>query len=171
MKQLVVLIGCAVFLSGLGGCQTGDVRNVKNIDYSRIAGTWKAEKSPWQIVISKDGLVESAIFPMGEAMVIPNKTTYIDMKDGSKSSYKSGDFPLYYYPERSELEVTIKVEKIHIKFLDNEIKGSNETLFVGAISEDGKQWDAVIAERFDYGPRFPQGEITPKLMKFIKISN
>ncbi len=169
MKLKIVLL--VILMNYVSGCQSSNVRNVKNVDYSRIAGTWKAEKLAWQIVISEDGLVESAIFPMGEAMVKPNETTFILMKDGGKSSYKSGDFPLVYSPEDNVLEVTINVEKIHIKFLDNEIKGSNKTLFTGTISKDGRKWEGFKVEEFDYGPRFPQVKVTPDPIEFIKVKS
>lgn len=160
------------FVLYIAGCQPDSTIEDKP-DFSKIAGTWKAENSVWQIVISEKGFVESALFPMGEVTVIPNKTVEIIMKDKSKSSFKSGDFPLSYDPIHGELNVTISVEEIHVKFLDNEIKGSNESMFTGFISSDGKEWDATLIELFDYGPRFPQEEedIDGVPMKFIKVED
>lgn len=171
--KALLLITLALYIAG---CQPGEtVENGKDIkpDYSTIAGTWKAENSVWQIVISEDGKVESALFPMGQVRVIPNKTVEIIMKDKSKSRFKSGDFPLYYDPEHGELNVTINVIDIQVKFLDNEITGNNESMFTGFISEDGKEWDATLIELFDYGPRFPQEEedIDGVPIKFIKVED
>jgi len=164
---LIIPLFCAI------GCQPGNVTNPGDTDHSKIAGTWKAEKSLWQIVITEDGLVKSAVFPMGEATVIPNETTYITMKDDTKSSYRSGDFPLVYDPKHSELEVTIMIEEFHIRFLDNRIDGNHEAVFFGEISDDGTTWDGSVVEIFDYGPRLPQGEegIMPVPIKFTKVSN
>ena len=53
------------------GCQPANVRN-DNIDYGPIAGTWKAEKGPWQVVISDEGKVVSAIHPLGEVFLVEN---------------------------------------------------------------------------------------------------
>ena len=164
----------AVLTTLIAGCQPGNVQNTgKKIDYSKIAGTWKAEDAPWQVMISKEGKVMSAVHALGAALVKPNEITYITMKDDSKSSYTGGDFTLIYEPAKREMEVTINLESIHIRFLDNKLDGSNQTIIGGVISEDYTTWDAEVIEVFDYGPRFPQeeGDIYPKSVKFNKISN
>lgn len=175
MKYKTLLIICLLSSAFclFSGCQPGNIRKDQNIDYSKIAGTWKAEKAFWQVVITEDGKVESAIIQFADAPVKPNATTHIEMKDGSISSFKSGKFTLVYDPLKSVLEVNLDIEKIDIKFLDNEIKGKNYIIIGGTISDDGKTWDADVIERFDYGPRFPQDEedVYPEPIKFHKISN
>lgn len=121
-----------------------------------VAGTWKAKGSPWKIVLSPKGTVTSAVIPMGEVEVRPNRTTKVEMKDGSFSAYKAGDFVVEYAPETRELFVSVRIEEIHIRFLDNAIDGSSTDRFVGPVSEDGRTWMADWISVFDYGPRFPQ---------------
>ena len=163
---IIIIVLCLVF----SGCQPSSTRSNQTIDYSPIAGTWKAENSPWQVTISDEGKVISAIHPLGEVVVKPNETTTIEMKDGSKSTYTGGDFTLIYEPEKKEMEVTLKVEKIHIRFLDNEIKGNSETTIVGFISGDFKRWNTDVIEKNDYGTQFPQSEIpNPIPTTFLKI--
>lgn len=173
MKHLpfTILAFCLILL--IAGCQPGKVRNNQKIDYSPIAGTWKAEEGVWQVTISKEGKVVSVIHPLGTVEVKPNKTVYAEMKDGSQSSYTGGDFTLIYDPDRREMEVTIKMEKIHVKYLDNEIIGTTETIIGGYLSGDFMVWDVDMLEIFDYGPRFPQNEedIIPIHREFHKISN
>lgn len=121
-----------------------------------IAGTWKAQDSPWKIVLAPDGTVTSAVIPMGEVEIRPNRTTKVEMMDGSYSTYKAGDFIVEYIPNTRELFVSVEMEKIHIVFIDNVIDGNSNDRFIGPISEDGKTWTADWINIFDYGPRFPQ---------------
>jgi hypothetical protein len=121
-----------------------------------IAGTWKAQDSPWKIVLSTDGTVSSAVIPMGVVEVRPNQTTKIEMKDGSYSTFKAGDCAVEYIPTMRELFVSVQMEEIHVVFLDNVVDGNSIDRFIGPVSEDGKVWTADWITVFDYGPRFPQ---------------
>ena len=139
--------------------------------YIGIAGTWKAQDSPWKIVLSPDGAVSSAVIPMGEVEIKPNQTTRVEMKDGSYSTFKAGDCMVEYTPETRELFVSVEMEKIDIRFLDNVIAGNSIDRFVGPVSEDGKFWMADWITVFDYGPRFPQepNDISATPLIFEKI--
>jgi hypothetical protein len=121
-----------------------------------VAGTWKAQSSPWEIVLSRDGTVTSAVIPMGRVRIRPNQTTKVEMKDGSFSTYTAGDCPVDYKPANRELFVSIEMQDIHIKFMDNVIDGNSVDRFVGPVSQDGKVWMADWISVFNYGPRFPQ---------------
>ena len=169
MRRGFILVIAIVFC--LVGCQPGNDRNDNRIDYSKIAGVWKAENAAWEITISGKGEVISAVHALGSATVKPNEITYLEMKDGSSSSYQSGDFTLVYEPNKNEMEVTLKIEKIHVKYLYNDLEGENETIFTGFVSDDFTEWDADIIELFDYGERFPSFGVNPQPMKFKKVSN
>jgi hypothetical protein len=121
-----------------------------------LAGTWKAEDSAWEITISKNGEVISAILPLGEVEVKPNQKTIVEMQDGSKSVYTAGNFEVNYNPLNKELEVAIEMKNVHIVFVDNVIDGNSTEIFTGSVSEDGKIWETMLLEIFDYGQRFPQ---------------
>jgi hypothetical protein len=121
-----------------------------------IAGAWKAQESPWKIVLSPDGTVSSAVIPMGVAEVRPNQTTRFEMMDGSYSTFKAGNCVVEYAPATRELFVSIRMEEIHVVYLDNKIDGNSIDRFIGPVSQDGKVWTADWITVFDYGPRFPQ---------------
>jgi len=159
-KAAIIFFLTWIFWTGLG-CQLPP----------DIAGTWKAQDSPWKIVLSPNGTVSSAVIPMGEVEIKPNQTTKVEMKDGSFSTFKAGDCVVEYTPDTRELFVSVEMEKIHIKFLDNVIDGNSIDRFVGPVSEDGKFWMADWIAVFDYGPRFPQepNDISAKPLVFEKI--
>ena len=122
---------------------------------AEVAGMWKAKDSPWEIVLSADGAVSSAVIPMGEVRIRPNQTTKVEMKDGSFSTYEAGECPVEYTPATRELFVSIVMKEIHVVFMENQIDGNSTDRFVGRVSEDGTQWAAELMTKFDYGPRFP----------------
>jgi len=159
-KAAIIFFLAWIFWTGLG-CQLPP----------DIAGTWKAQDSPWKIVLSPDGTVSSAVIPMGEVEIKPNQTTRLEMKDGSFSTFKAGDCVVEYTPDTRELFVSVEMEKIHIKFFDNVIDGNSSDRFVGPVSEDGKFWMADWITIFDYGPRFPQepNDISATPLVFEKI--
>lgn len=137
-----------------------------------IAGVWKARDNPWKIALSPVGTLSSAVIPMGEVLISPNKTTTAEMKDGSISTFKAGDCTVEYDPKTRELFVSIEMKQIHIKFQNNEIKGNSTDRFFGPISEDGKYWKASWITVFDYGPLFPQdpNDIVAAPIVFEKVS-
>ncbi|UCG48088.1 MAG: hypothetical protein JSU94_21745 [Phycisphaerales bacterium] len=138
---------------------------------AEVAGTWKAKESPWEIVLSRDGTVSSAVIPMGEVRISPNETTKVEMKDGSFSTYEAGDCLVEYTPASRELFVSIVMKEIHVVFLDNRIDGNSTDRFVGTVSEDGKVWTTDWIQVFDYGPRFPQdaNDVGAALLVFEKV--
>ena len=156
-KVKIIGLTCSVLFSVAGcppkGSTDGPVPTAKLP--AEVAGTWKAKDSPWRIVLTRDGRVSSAVFPMGEVTIRPNQTIRVEMKDGSFSTYKAGNCTVEYSPETRELFVSIAVEEIHVVFTDNRVDGSSTDKFVGPVSEDGRQWAAEWMTMADYGPRFP----------------
>jgi len=155
-KVKTVFLSAWLLWAAAGCHEPSRVRPIAKPLPSDIAGVWKAQDSPWKIVLSADGTVSSAIIPMAQAEIKPNQTTKFEMRDGSHSTFKAGDCVVQYTPATRELFVSIEVKKIHIVFEDNVIDGSSTDRFVGPVSEDGKVWSAEWITVSDYGPRFPQ---------------
>ncbi len=149
-KSVIFLFSAGLICATLG-CQ-------KTLLPPDVAGTWKAKDNPWKIVLSPDGILSSAIIPMGEVRIRPNKTTTAEMKDGSISTFEAGDCVVEYNSKTRELFVSVEMKQIHIKFQNNEIKGNSIDRFFGPVSEDGKYWKADWVTVFDYGPLFPQDQ-------------
>jgi hypothetical protein len=173
VKVVITIFLMWLFL-GVVGCQTAIKRSsaYRAILPPDIVGTWKAQNSPWKIVLSPDGAVSSAVISMGEIEIKPNQTTKAEMKDGSVSSFKAGDCIVQYNPATRELFVSIEMEKVDVKFLNNVITGNSIDRFIGPVSEDGKFWKADWITVYDYGPRFPQdpNDIVAKPLVFEKMN-
>lgn len=162
MKKAVLLSSCilAVILS-LFACQNQNKTDKpaakgKSAFPPALAGTWKSEDSRFTIVLSPQGTLSSAVVPLLGAEIRPNKTTKIEMKDGSFSTFTAGDCPVDYDPVTRELSVIIYVEKLRIKFMEIENKGCTKDIFAGKVSEDGKSWLPDWISLFDYGRDLPQ---------------
>ena len=168
--KMLAIVGTVIMFAG---CQKTSLNNHNNIDYSQLSGTWRAESSPWEIVITEEGGILSAIMALGEASVKPNAKTAIEMQDGSFSTFQGGDFTLAYNPQNRELSIEIKIKKIDVRYQEDRIEGNSEYIFTGVVSEDFKAWEPEFFEIFDYGPRFPQdtNDIMGIPMRFIKSTN
>jgi len=174
MKKMILSVMAFTILLSITGCQGLPDResDSRQQDFpTKVTGTWKAQDNPWEITLSPEGKVEWAVIPMGGVKIKPNETTEVEMKDGSISTYRAGDCDVKYAPDNRMLFVEIRVEDIHIKFMDNVIDGNRVDTFIGPVFEDGKIWDADWVSKFDYGPRFPQdpNEIVAVPLRFEKV--
>jgi len=145
MKAKFVVIFVLAWVFWLtGGCQNrwGQPPAGRVVLPPDITGTWKAEDSPWKIVLSRDGSVTSAVIPLGDVEVRPNQTTKVKMADGSYSTYRAGDCIVEYMPDTRELFVSVEMKDIHIRYLNNVIDGNSIDVLVGQISKDGNTWQA-----------------------------
>jgi len=166
MRQLIVLSAVVIILAGLAGCYGPQGKSAKKPKFTlppEVAGTWQATggEEDWTITLKPNGTVASAVIPMGFVECKPNRTTKVPMLDNSTSTYKAGDFIVDYDPVTRELFVSIQMESIHIRFMDERIDGNSLDRFVGPVSADGKVWNADWVTNFDYGPRFPPGPNVP----------
>jgi hypothetical protein len=170
MRCVLSVLYCSLLAFVLfGGCESSGRKTVASAASGKggesagadkfpafLAGTWQAQDAPWQVVLTPDGTVDSAVVAMAEARVRPNQTTEFEMLDGSISHITAGELFAEYRPAGRQLFVSIELKDIHIVFPDDLLKGNTIDNFTGTVSEDGRTWNAEHITIFDYGPRFPQ---------------
>jgi hypothetical protein len=151
MKQLLFLLGCAILLSALAGCQS-PVANNSGVEVfvkdggkfpQFLSGVWKADNQKWQIVFGPNGAILSAITPLAMVEVRPNQTTEAQGPKGEPGFFEAGNFRIYYDPQSREFSVNIKIKQFYLERVlewNAILKGSWEYFLVGDISEDGKTW-------------------------------
>lgn len=152
MKQLVVLVGCAVLLSVIGGCQSPAV-NKSGVDViiegggefpQFLVGRWKDAQKGWEFVFEPDGTISSAVIDSGFMAVIPSRGIATrPMKMEGKAIYKLGQWTVQYAPDDRELAIEVVVEHFHVDVGRHALEGHSTDWFVGPISEDSKKWEAV----------------------------
>jgi len=151
MKQLAVLVGCAISLLLLAGCQDGNEGN-KAIDViikgggkfpQFLVGRWRADNAGWEFVFEPGGTISSAVIDNGMLRVNPSeRVATIPLKDGGVGIYELGQWTVQYSPESRELSVEIVVDHFHLDMLSYGLTGQTDDLFVGRVSEDLQTWTA-----------------------------
>ena len=151
MKQLVVLAGCVVVLSGLSGCRkpaqtTPPVSGVEVIidgggEFPEfLVGIWKADKHGWEIVFEPDGTISSVVISLGRVRIKPGQVTEVPMEPGGRGVFEAGQWTVQYSPDDRELAVEIVVDDFHIDMGSRGLKGHGSDWFVGPVSEDWQMW-------------------------------
>ncbi|HUS73688.1 MAG TPA: hypothetical protein VMY06_11530 [Sedimentisphaerales bacterium] len=172
MKQLVVLVGCAVLLSVVGGCQStaGNKSGVEVIiegdgEFPEfLVGRWKADKDGWEFVFEPDGTISSVVVSLGRVRVKPGEVTTVPMKMGGKGIYEPGEWMVYYAPVGRELMVRISLKNLYVEMGENVLEGKSMDIFAGPVLQDDKVWPVewtsfpdYVAHTAEY-PDFPISE-------------
>jgi hypothetical protein len=160
---------CVVISLAFFGCQG---RSVLPPD---IAGTWKTQNpsSPWEIVLSPDGKVASAVIPMGRVEIRPNQTTKVELRGGGISTYKVGDCTVDYTAETRELSVSVDVQEFRVVIMDNRLDGNIKYYLIGEVSKDGKIWEPDFTEVFGFGtrPAKDPNDLSATPLRFEKVKD
>lgn len=147
MKQLVVLVGCAVFLSGLVGCQDRGTEVIIEGDGEFpevMVGVWEAEVtkfSKWNIKFEPDGSISEIIHGVADEVNIAEGGVQGEgPEDNTYYVFAMGPCEAEYTPSTRMLKVKIIVDYFIMKLPQGELEGRMEDYFEGPISEDGKTW-------------------------------
>lgn len=171
MKQLIIFAGCCIILTSFAGCR-GKSEKLPEAGPTalppHIAGTWKADGSPWKIVLSPQGEVTSAVIPLGEAEVKPNQTTEIQGRKEEPGIFEAGDFEAYYDPENRELLVSIEIKRVYVE-MGSILEGTCEYFVTGNVSENGKVWHADVFTSLDLTAFAPDPNSTAEKPAFRQI--
>jgi len=157
MKQLVMLAGCAVVLSGLAGCQKpaqttppiapapprGGVEVIieGGGEFPQfLVGRWKADDYRWEFVFEPNGTISSMVLNMGGVEIIPGQTRTVPTRGGGEAIFEPGLWTVQYSPQNRELTVEIIMDHIHFEMGPQLLEGTRTDMFAGEVSEDGKIW-------------------------------
>jgi len=154
MKQLVVLLGFVLLT--VGGCQevsqtkSGvEVVTEDNGEFPEfLAGTWKCDGQVIEVVFEPNGIISSAVMPLGEERMKPDEMVEFNNVDvnnvGAKGFFKAGRrWAVHYAPASRELEVELSLEQYRVEMAGGEIiEGKSRDVFAGKVSDDGNTWQA-----------------------------
>ena len=153
-----VLVGLAIVLAGVTGCQESTRRNEfveVLIDGdgrfpASMAGQWKADQGGWEIVFEPDGTISSAVISFGKINVVPGQVTTIPMRKGGQGVVEPDLWTVQYSQESRELVVEIRMKNFRMELGDNLVEGNLRDLLIGEVSEDGQSWRADWISYGDY---------------------
>ena len=149
MKQLVFLVGFAVVLAGLVGCQDDNKVIGVSVDGNGgfpefLAGTWKADKHDWQISFEDDGNISSIVHFVWTLPIDINEGGFFveGPDEGTHALFVMGPCEAEYDGKTRELSVKIILDHYSIKLPHGTLEGKSHDFFEGPVSEDGKTWKA-----------------------------
>jgi len=147
MKQLVVLVGCGVFLSGLVGCQNAKrgVEVAVDGEFPEVmVGVWEAEVSrynKWSIKFEPDGSISKIIHAVAGPVDIAEGGVHAEgPEDNTYYVFAMGPCEAEYTPGTRMLKVKIVVDYFIMKLPQGELEGRIEDYFEGPVSDDGRTW-------------------------------
>jgi hypothetical protein len=157
MKQLLVLLICAVLLSAFSGCQEPAVNrsalpaaDKSGVDVlvkgggqfpPSLAGRWKADRWNWEIVFEPNGVISSVVIPLASAKIRPGQITTVHGLQGEPGIFEPGNIEVCFDPQDNELSIYIKIKRVYMD-MTSIAEGSCEYFVIGSVSEDGKIWQA-----------------------------
>lgn len=149
MKQLLVLVVCAVVLAGLAGCQEGNKVNGVSINGDSefpefLAGIWKADKYDWVIRFEADGRISAIVHHIWALPIDMNEGGFFTEgpEEGTHALFIMGPCKAEYDINTRELYVKIILDHFSIKLPQGSLEGRSDDFFEGPVSEDGTTWKA-----------------------------
>ena len=160
MKQLVVLVGCCVFLLVPAGCQNAG-RARKDVDPGTprggvdvivegggefpefLVGQWKADQYNWAFKFEPDGSISSIVHNIWALEIdLDEGGFYTEGPDeNSYAVFIMGPCEADYNPATRELSVKIIMDRYEIKLPVGSLEGRSEDYFDGPVSKDGMKWN------------------------------
>lgn len=147
MKQLLLLVGCAVFLSVITGCQTPDkgadviIEGGDAVFPEYLVGVWEADKFHWGFKFEPDGSISKLIHTLGTPINVDEGGFYEEGPEDSYGIYVLGPCEASYDRQTRQLNVKIVLDYFRMVLPFDVLEGRSEDYFKGQISEDGKTWN------------------------------
>jgi hypothetical protein len=145
VKRLLVLLGCAFFLSVPGGCQSAEeaVVGPKGQFPDFLVGAWQSQGGKWGLTFDSDGSISTIRHPFVTVEIdMAEGGAYEEGREGAHSIYAMGHCTASYDPNKRELNVEINFDYFKVVLPVGSFEGKMTDRLTGPISEDGITWTA-----------------------------
>jgi hypothetical protein len=153
MKKTILSFAVFFFVLFLAGCQENGVKgkpdhaciNGKGKIPEIMAGVWDTEDAniPWAFKIEPDGSISKINHPVAGRVVIQEGGYYVDGPDpGTYAFFIMGPCESSFDASSGIFIVHIILSEFTMRLPQGEIKGQSDDYFKGAVSNDGKTWNA-----------------------------
>lgn len=115
-----------------------------------LVGRWKDKKQGWEFVFEADGTISSGKAPILKESMILGQVNKFPTRGGGEAVYEVGDWTVEYEPSARTLNVYYVINNFYTEIGKNAMKGHSEDIFIGPVSQDGKEW---TAEWYSYPKR------------------
>ena len=169
MKHRVCIIVCLTTAILPMGCQgpakprqdaVSVVAQGKGKFPPELAGTWKANREGWEMVIEPDGSVASAVISFGRVRIIPGKSQTLTTQGGGEGLFEPGPWTVHYDPKTNDLIVKIVMSHIRIEMAEAVLEGTGVDTFAGPISAADGVWQAQWTNFSRYLLHRPDGSVS-----------
>jgi hypothetical protein len=127
---------------------------------AELAGTWKADRDGWEMVIEPDGRISSAVISLGRVRITPGKTETLATHGGGEGVFQPGPWTVYYHPETNDLTVKIVMSHVRIEMAEAILEGGGTDTFSGPISSADGIWQVQWTYFSHYVLRMPDGAVS-----------
>jgi hypothetical protein len=146
MKQLLVLAGCAVFLSGLAGCQDANRGGEGEGHFPAfLVGVWQVEQgnfqNRWGFKFEPDGTISKIIHSVIGPVNLAEEGIYLEGPDpNTYAMFVMGPCEAKYDSDTRELSVEIVLDFFRMQLPEGELEGKSHDYFNGPVSKDCRSW-------------------------------
>ena len=127
---------------------------------SELAGTWKADRDGWEMVIEPDGRLSSVVISLGRVRIQPGKSETLATHGGGEGFFESGTWTVHYNPQTNDLTVKIVMRHVRIGMAEAVLEGTGTDVFTGPISAADGIWQAQWTNFGRYLLSMPDGSVS-----------
>jgi hypothetical protein len=122
-----------------------------------LAGTWRADREGWELVIEPDGQISSAVISLGRVRVTPGKSETLPTQGGGEGLFEPGPWTVHYDPQTSSLTVKLVMSHVRVGMAQAVLEGASTDTFAGPISPADNVWQVQWTNFSDYFLQMPDG--------------
>lgn len=122
-----------------------------------LAGTWKADREGWELVIEPDGRLASAVISLGRVRITPGKSQTLATQGGGEGLFEPGPWTVHYDPRTNDLIVKIVMSHVRIEMAEAVLEGAGTDTFAGPISAADGVWQVQWTNFGRYLLHMPDG--------------
>lgn len=123
-----------------------------------LAGRWVSDQQGWELVLTPDGRVASAIIGFGRVRIVPGQTATVPTQAGGQAVFTPGRWVVHYDPAARMLTVKIAMDHVQVPMGVNTLEGSSTDAFTGLVSQNMDTWQADWTAFTDYKARTKEGK-------------
>jgi hypothetical protein len=127
---------------------------------SALAGTWRADRDGWELVIEPDGEISSAVISLGRVRITPGKSETLPTQGGGTGYFEPGPWTVHYDPQTKNLTVKLVMSHVQVQMAEAVLEGTGTETFSGPISPADNVWQVQWTNFSDYRLMMPDGSVS-----------
>ncbi len=127
---------------------------------SALAGTWRADRDGWELVIEPNGQISSAVISLGRVRITPRQSKTLPTEGGGTGNFEPGPWTVHYDPQTKNLTVKIVMSHVHVGMAEAVLEGASTDTFAGPIMPADNVWQVQWTNFSDYLLTMPDGSVT-----------